>query len=300
MRKIFILIFAGFIVFSNMQTVLAYPKPVAVIVNYDKFKGATAIGRLTITRANGQPNGSEALLYNGDQITGDVGYIKIDFAPYADFYSNGQAYVITYNPPSGVALIAQNVVDSVRAFWYNVEKVTSGSSRGPVQDMNFNPQPGYDVTLFLNEPVRFSCDESANKIFSVCDDKGKIIFKKKITGSNFLEIVPKEIKLKAGKTYIWNIEGDLRDYKITVLDEDTEKFIWDKLAEIDSENISAEEKLLKKSSYLQLISDIYPDKFDFYWLSTQWLVNFNPQAEELKELQYLLLRKCIQNLDSKM
>ena len=279
----------------NMQTVFAYPKPVALILNYNDL-----IGRLTITRANGEPSGSEALLYKGDQITGDLAYIKFDFAPCADFYSNGQAYVITHNPPSGFDGIVQSAIDTASSFWNNVETVVSGASRGSSEDFNLNPQPGFEVTLFLNQSVRFAWDGADNKIFSIKDYKGNKIFEEKITGLSYIEIIPNEIKLKAGQSYIWNIDGDYQDYKFTVLDERTEDIILSKLAEFDTENISTEEKILKKAVYLQLISDIYPDKLDLYWLSTQWITALNPKTKKVEELKYLLLKKCVQNLDSKM
>ena len=285
----------AFVMLLNMQTVFAYPKPVAVIINYNEL-----IGRLTITRANGEPDGSEALLYKGDQITGDIAYIKFDFAPYADFYSNGQAYVIMHNPPSGLEGIVQSAIDTAGSFWNNVETVVSGASRGSSEDFNLNPQPGFEVTLFLNQSVRFAWDGDDHNIFSIKDHKGNKIFEKKITGLSYIEIIPNAIKLNAGQSYIWNLDGGYQDYKFTVLDERTENIILSKLAEFDTENISAEEKVLKKAVYLQLISDIYSDKLDLYWLSTQWLTALNTKTKKVEELKYLLLKKCVQNLDSKM
>ena len=285
----------AFVMLLNMQTVFAYPKPVAVIINYNEL-----IGRLTITRANGEPDGSEALLYKGDQITGDIAYIKFDFAPYADFYSNGQAYVITHNPPSGLEGIVQSAIDTAGSFWNNVETVVSGASRGSSEDFNLNPQPGFEVTLFLNQSVRFAWDGDDHNIFSIKDHKGNKIFEKKITGLSYIEIIPNAIKLNAGQSYIWNLDGGYQDYKFTILDERTENIILSKLAEFDTENISTEEKVLKKAVYLQLISDIYSDKLDLYWLSTQWLTALNTKTKKVEELKYLLLKKCVQNLDSKM
>ena len=285
----------AFVMLLNMQTVFAYPKPVAVIINYNEL-----IGRLTITRANGEPDGSEALLYKGDQITGDIAYIKFDFAPYADFYSNGQAYVIMHNPPSGLEGIVQSAIDTAGSFWNNVETVVSGASRGSSEDFNLNPQPGFEVTLFLNQSVRFAWDGDDHNIFSIKDHKGNKIFEKKITGLSYIEIIPNAIKLNAGQSYIWNLDGGYQDYKFTILDERTENIILSKLAEFDTENISTEEKVLKKAVYLQLISDIYSDKLDLYWLSTQWLTALNTKTKKVEELKYLLLKKCVQNLDSKM
>lgn len=283
------------VIILNTQTVFAYPRPIAVIMNYDDL-----IGRLTITRANGEPDGSEALLYEGDQITGDLDYIKIEFAPYANFYSNGQAYVITNNPPSGFDWIVQNVVDSASSFWNNVETITSGTSRGTSDGMQLNPQPGFDVTLFSNQRVCFSWDGSNHKIFTIKDSKGNKVFEKKIDELNYIDLVPSEVKLKSGQFYVWNIDNDSRDYKFSVLDTKTENIILSKLAEFDSENISEEEKVFKKIIYLQLISDIYYEQLDLYWLTAQWLMDLKPKTKKEAEEKYLLLKKCVQNLDRKM
>ena len=279
----------------HFQSALAHQSPVAVIMNYSDLAG-----RLTITRSNGTPDGSPALLYPGDKITGDISSIKLEFAPYADFYSDGKTYIITYKPPSGLDKILTSVEKTFYYFWDNVEKVVPGISRGSSEEINLNPQPGFNVTVFSNQPVIFSWDESENKIFSIKDDKENKIFEQKINGVTSIEIIPANVKLKAGQKYIWNLEQDFYDYQLTVLDENSEKIILSKLAEIDSENISANEKILKKATYAQLISDIYSDKIDLYWLSAQWLMDFNPVTNAEKKKKEFLLGKCKRNLDSKM
>ena len=128
--------------------VFAYPNPVAVITNYDSIAGS-----ISIYRANGEPDGAEALLYPGDQITGSVGYVQIKCGPYADFYSSGSAYVISYNPPSGFWQVANKVINTVSDFWNNIESVVTGASRGGEKEYDLSPLPGYDVTLLKNEEI---------------------------------------------------------------------------------------------------------------------------------------------------
>ena len=279
----------------NLQSALANQQPVAVIMNYSELAG-----RLTITRANGDFGGSPALLYPGDQITGDVDYIQFSFHPYANFFSNGNAYVITYKPPSGIDKIVDKVLELLNKFQSNVEKVVGGVARGSSEEINLNPQPGFNVTVFSNQPVIFSWDESDNKLFSIKDNKGNKIFEQKIDGVNLIKIIPANVKLKSGEKYIWNLDQNFYDYQLTVLDKDTEKEILSKLAAIDSENISDNEKILKKATYVQLISDTYPEQFDFYWLSAQWLMNFKSATNQEKDTVNLLLEKCRRNLDNKM
>ena len=279
---------------SNVQTAFAYPKPIALITNYEDVASG-----ISIQRANGTPSGSDALLYPGDAITGNVGYVKIKCAPYADFHASNGAYVISYNPPSGISGVAHNVIDYASSFWNNVESVVSGISRGAEDDLNLNPQPGFDVTLLTNQTVHFAWDGAA-KIFVIKDDNGKKIFDKSVGNTSELEIDPKAAKLKAGQQYTWSIDGGLSAYKFTLLDEQTEKEILDKLAAIDAENISHEERALKKAAYVQLISELYPDTVDLYWLSAQWLSEISPTDEGLKENKSVLLKKCSRHLDDEM
>ena len=288
-------LFSLAITLLNFQTGFAYPKPVALITNYEEV--ATGIA---IQRANGKPSGSDALLYPGDAITGNVGYITIKFAPYADFHARNGAYIISYNPPSEIVQVANNVIDYATSFWNNVESVNTGASRGSDDKLNLNPQPGFDVTLLPNQTVHFAWEKSSTGKFNIKTENGKKIFEKSINGKNELDIKLGSIKLKPDTKYIWNVDGDSHEYKFSVLDNNTEKKIIGKLAEIDTENVSSEEKILKKATYLQLISDLYPEKVDLYWLSVQLLSEIFPTEESLKESKSVMLRKYSRHLDEEM
>lgn len=277
----------------NFQTAFAYPKPVAVIKNYSEVASG-----IHIQRANGTPNGSEALLYPGDAITGNVGYVKIECAPYADFSARNGAYIISYNPPSGIVGVAKNMIDYAASFWNNVEDVSLAASRGNEEDLNLNPQPGFNVTLMMNQNIHFAWDGAASKNFIIKNEQGKKIFEKSLNG-NEIDIAPNAAKLSAGQKYIWTADNSI-EYKFSVLDKQTEKEILEKLSEIDSENISPEERILKKVTYVQLISDIYPDKIDLYWLSAQWLSEISSASEQIETTKKILLKKCSQHLDEEM
>lgn len=289
----FALVFGAALALGNFQTAWAYPKPVAVITNYDEISSGIAI-----QRANGTSGGSDALLYPGDAITGNVGYVQIKCAPYADFHAQNGAYVISYNPPSGIRAVAQNVVDYASSFWNNVETVVSGASRGSEDDLNLKPQPGFDVTLLTNQTVCFAWDGSA-KNFVIANEAGEKIFEQAISGAKKFEVVPSEANLKAGQKYSWSVNGN-EQFTFTILDSQTEKEILDGLAEIDAENLSTEERALKKAAYVQLVSDIYPDKVDLYWLSAQWLSEISPTDKKFKDDRFVLLKKCSQHLDDEM
>lgn len=279
---------------DSTQVAFAHSKPVAVITNYEDVASG-----ITIQRASGTPTGSEALLYPGDTITGNVGNVEIKCAPYANCQSSKGKYIISYNPPSGIGSVAHNVIDYASSFWNNVESVATGASRGSDDDLNLNPQPGFDVTLMTNQTVRFAWDGSAKNLF-IKDDTGEKIFETAVGGKNFIELSPSNINFKAGQKYTWGLDENSNGYKFTVLDTQTEKEILSGLAEIDAENLSTEKCALKKAAYVQLISDIYPDKVDLYWLSAQWLSEISPTDDKLKENKSVLLRKCARHLDDEM
>lgn len=160
------------------------------------------------------------------------------------------------------------------------------------------PQPGYDVTLLINQTVSFAWDGKSTGKFVIKDDKGKIIFEKKISaGTNRLDLVPAVAKLKAGQKYSWSVDADATIFTFTVLDAKSEKELLDNFAEIDADkNLSADERVLKKATYVQLLSDKHSDTLDLYWLSAQWLSEISPTDEKLDTEKFYLLKKCNRHL----
>ena len=136
------------------------------------------------------------------------------------------------------------------------------------KNFDLKPQPGFDVTLLMNQSVHFSWNNSKIK-FVIKDNRGKEVFVQEIGDKKDITLVPREIKLKAGQQYSWNVDDDLNVFKFTILDEATEKELLANLAEINTENLSPEECIVKKLAYLQMLSDEYSESFDFYWLIAQ-------------------------------
>lgn len=278
---------------SFSTTVFAYPEPVAVIENYDSISGS-----ISISRANGASNGAAALLYPGDTVSGAASSAMVKCAPYASFVSQGGSYVVSYNPPSGIWGVAQSISDAASSFWSNVEAIVTGASRGAEGDFNLIPQPGFDVTATLKDNIHFAWDAGESKNFIVEDSTGKKVYETNIAGKPSLDISPATMNLQAGQRYKWGIDKDFQKYDLTILSSDAEANLTKKLAEIDAENISSDEKLLKKAKYVQLLSDMYPDQIDLYYLSAQWLQNKN--MGKLENERKMLLRKCEAHLDKEM
>ena len=274
--------------------VFAYPRPVAVIMNYDDIEE-----NITIIRSNGEPDGAEAFLYPEDRITGSIDLIEAECSPYTELKIDERTYIVSYTPPSGVWGVSQAMSDKAASFWSNAEDVAIGASRGLDLELNLTPQPGFDVTLLMNYKVSFSWDDFAYKKFFIKDDKGKVIFVKDTAGINSIDIVPASLQLKEKVKYTWGLEGTASEYKFTVLDSRTEKELLLKLKEIDQENMSAEERVLKKIKYVQLISDMYSDIVDLYWLGLQWLSDIAESESHYKDKQ-ILLKKTVKHLDEEI
>ena len=143
--------------------------------------------------------------------------------------------------------------------------------------------------------MHFAWDGKTTKDFIVKDDNGNIVFKEAVGSNSSLDIKPGEMKLTAGQKYSWSVDGK-KFYTFTILDAESEKAILDNLAEIDAaENLSPEMCLINKASYLQQLSESYPDTLDLYWLSAQWLSEISSTDENINNEKKLLLQKCIQH-----
>ena len=290
----FSFVIAGIILSVTCCEALAYPAPVAVLENYDDVEE-----NITIERFYGEPDGADELLYSGDKISGEVKSLQVKCGPYAEIKSNGNnSCIVSYAPPSGIWGAASSVSDKAASFWFNVESVASGASRGSDNELNLTPQPGFDVTLLSKQEVRFKWDEAEGNEFFIKDADGNIITERDINGFTYFDVALNSLGLKPKEIYTWGIKGSLSEYSFRILDEQAEKELSSKLEEIDGENISRDEKVLRKAAYVQMISDMYPDIIDLYWLSMQLLSEID-SAESQKE-KSMLLQRCRTHLDNEM
>ena len=182
---------------------------------------------------------------------------------------------------------------------YKPDFTPSSKHRG-TQNSKLYLQPGFDVTLLMNQETHFEWSVKNATHFVIKDDKGKKIFDKSIKKNNSLDITPAKLNLKAEQKYSWSIDGDINVFYFTILDTDSEKVLLDNLAEIDAQNISPEERVLKKAAYVQLLSEKYSDSLDLYWLSAQWLSEISPTDKNFESEKENLLEKCRKHLINEM
>lgn len=297
----------SFIYQANFQNAFAYPDYVAVISNYQDVKT-----RIKIHRANGEPSGSKSLLYPGDKITGDVGDIKIERGPYADFHNvDNKYYLISYNPPIGFDKLANEFYEITKLFWQKVdailvdnhEETFSAKTRGSESNLaslgfNLNPRPGFKTTLINNEKIIFAGVSKQDKFgrlaapknYVIKDSSGQEIYRGNFdkNGEDELDLSSKNFKV--GEKYTWIVDGST-EYDFTILDEETAKIIQKYFSEIDAKKISAENKNLEKAFFAQKISDNSEGKINLYWLSAQLLIEISPKTDDSKLEKYMLLKK---------
>ena len=182
------------------------------------------------------------------------------------------------------------------------------SKKRDIVKFDLNPQPGFDVTLLMNQKVNFEWkleqESATTKIFVIKNNKGKVVFEQAIGDKNEIDIVPSEIKLKVGQKYSWSVDGQ-NIHTFTILDKQTEKELMENLAKIEAEKISTEDDAeakcaINKAIYVQMLSDDPKYNLDLYWLSAQWLLENSPTDKKLQNDRYDLLERCSQHLDKEM
>ncbi len=311
-KFVILLVLCAVVSLSNFQIASAYPEPVAVISNYKKVKNG-----ISIQRASGPARGSKALLYPGDKITGDVGYITIECGPYANFHNvKNQYYLITYDPPSWIDGLVDNLYDVMRVFWkkanvilaQNGEKRINLMTRGAESNLesygiDLNPRPGFSATLLKDQKIIFAgVGETdsfgktiAPKNYVVKDSHGQEIYNGSFDKDGKAELNVTSQNFKAGEKYTWVVD-DSAEYDFTILDEETTKKIHEYFAEIDAKKTSEEERTLEKAFWAQYVSDTSDGKINLYWLSAQLLTSISPKSDDARQEKYTMLQKYHEHL----
>ena len=99
------------------------------------------------------------------------------------------------------------------------------------------------------------------------------MFKRELRGDSWVPLTPEEIGMKPFEVYSWGTSGPKSSKPLTVrlLGNEMIQQVTADLKEIEGEESGEAEKTIKKSTYLQFMSDSYPKDIDLYWLSYQLL-----------------------------
>ncbi len=137
-------------------------------------------------------------------------------------------------------------------------------------------------------PVIFTC--SNGKTFTVYDFDHRELFTEELKGENSFEFIPQKIDLKSDSIYYWRIMDnfDGREGEIKIIDNKFQKKIRSAFSAIDKLAKNLSERNIKKALYLQIISEIYYNDLDLYWLSYQIIQNIN--LSKYPDAKYVLTR----------
>lgn len=211
-------------------------------------------------------------LFVGDTVKKkpSVKALKIKWAPYVRGAERGQTYLeVVANKPEtlkGSALanaVKQYVHDFVKAPAYGT---TAAATRDP------KANPSSFISLIYDYPLKIEHSGDDRSVF-IFDSKGNKIWENRIKGGRGLAINPRELALNPNEKYMFVIETVvLKKASVLILmDETMQNEIRKGIADIEEENTSATDLLIRKVTYCQLVSDVYPDKVDLYWLGNQFL-----------------------------
>lgn len=234
-----------------------------------------------------------SLLYPGDQISArNVKDLKVQWlaAPYTKFEPAGPETVrVVYEPPPDKKGIIETVpgADSVLKKARYVYRKAWTRPLSPVAI----PQPGYRATLIPDLPVTFSWRGSGGKTIVFKDSKGSIVFTQPVSrDADSIILTSSQIGMKASETYLWEVEGvpSGEKYRVRLLSEDLVRLIKADLGVIDKDlDLNPDDKIIRKCTYLQLMSEGYPDEINLYWWSYSLLKGLkDPESEAAKWLEF--------------
>ncbi|MDP4128069.1 MAG: hypothetical protein Q8912_14185 [Bacillota bacterium] len=281
-----------------VQVVLA--APILAIILDDKDS-------VTIVRKDGEtlPCKKHEILYEGDKLFGP-GVTGVPIKWYlnakGDFFGDSEMVVSIVAPP-----LMERIKQEVSSFLgiTDAERVAVNMvTRGPSEfndEQDLLLQPGAFATLIPGQPAMFSWGTHKGKTIIVKSAAGEVIFCRKVGGLGKIELTPEEINMKPMLVYKWYVDGVAGSFKIMIPDKNIVSQVVSDLGEFDRERIPENQKMLNKAAYLQLLSDMYPDKIDFYWLSNRMLRNIQEgsEGETGTRINYLLFR-CKRHLEEQM
>jgi hypothetical protein len=211
-------------------------------------------------------------LYMGDTVKKkpSVKSLKIKWAPYVRGAERGQTYleVVASKPDT---LKGGTLTSAVKQYVSDFVKIpTYGTTAAVTRDPK-GRFPSF-ATLLHDYPLKIVKSEE-DRFAIVVDSQRKKVWETQVKGGSELLISQKEIQMSPGEQYTLTITGSTlkRALTITVIDETLRNEVTKGLADMESEKASPLDAIIQKVAYCQLVSDVYPDKLDLYWLGNQLL-----------------------------
>ena len=230
-------------------------------------------------------------LYANDILVGqNLLKLKISWMPYAGWTQrNDSTYAVYFSPPKATTGFLAKIADALSGYLGFVKEDVYATSM--VERGNENIElPAGSVSALMCYSIPFSSISFVR--LSLADSIGNKIYECTIEPRKTVNLDPTIVGLKAGAVYTWIMKSkqNTRTGVIRILLEKEQSEILKDIKEIEQGAKTKEDLIIKKASYLQLISDMYSENIDFYWLSYQVLQagNFSndSQANDLEKRFY--------------
>ena len=226
-------------------------------------------------------------LYDGDKIKGP----DAQQVPYK-LYSYGRAQVVNdvvFYWAEKPASWLENFLDIAKSV-VGIDDPSETSSMPGVAKGEESPcvdpvpQPGFFATILPGKLVRFAWGVQTPQTLRFYTEDGNILSEKNVSGMKEITLYPEDVGMLPGNTYTWRLDGIPKKFVVKVLDRNKADKIsrdLDALAKTDGSNRKLK---LEQAIYLQKLSDFFPDTFDLYWLSNQYLKEINSQDRDIRYL----------------
>jgi len=222
-------------------------------------------------------------IYEGDKLPKNIG-LEFRLEDYGSAVDVGDAYQFHENKPG----FFHNLITMAERFFSHEKTITesvSGVARNKPGKIGLQyPQPGFLATVISGMPVTFSWGQDTSLYIVFRDHMGREIARKDVSGRKEMVLQPDEIGLKPGETYTWQVSNISRSFRVTILREEIAKKILADLDQYDREEGNLADKKLKKVAYLQMVSDLFSESIDLYWLSYQQLMNIEAVDADIEIL----------------
>jgi hypothetical protein len=219
--------------------------------------------------------------------------LKIKWAPYVKGAPRGETFLEavadrpeTFQAKSYTGAAKEYLQDFVRPAEY---KVTSAVTRDP----RYRSAIPDRATLLPGYPMLISRDGMQITSLTILAADGKSIVEMPVAANATIVVSLEQLPLKPGESYSVQLRGDaaLRKFTASVVKKELGEQVIQGLADIDREGLAEAEAVVRKAAYCQMISDLYPDTLDLYWLSFQLLRDSRATLTKEQEEVFTALRE---------
>lgn len=210
-------------------------------------------------------------LFIGDMVTKKptVKNLKIKWAPYVRGTEREQIYldVVASKPDT---LKGSSLTSAVKRYVDDfVKPPTYGTMTAATRGSESFPPI---ITLLHDYPLKIEKAEDDRSIV-IADSQGKKVWETLVKGREELFLSAKQIPMNPNETYTLTMESDVEKSVSTVslMDQTLQDEARKSFKDMDKHKASPVDAIIEKVAYCQLVSDVYPDKVDLYWLGNQFL-----------------------------